>query len=201
MRSGVNWIREKRRSSAWASECTSSFLARPGTPMIRQFPPASSATRVCSITASWPTMILLSSASTRPRAAESRSARATSSMLASPAGEEVTVTRCPFGSAGEGVDDVVHAELVGFVGEIDREVPLVGEFPVFAHVEVVIHHHQQAFLRIIVLEDPVELRGDGIIRVREVEVLDSVEGIEDRMLGGERYQPRLRQDLLHLRFV
>ena len=37
---------------------TSSVLAVPGRPVIRQWPPTKSAIRTCSITSSWPTMTL-----------------------------------------------------------------------------------------------------------------------------------------------
>ena len=62
MRSGVNWMRENLRSSTRAIVWTSSVFARPGTPMIRQLPPANSAMSTCSMTSSWPMMILRSSA-------------------------------------------------------------------------------------------------------------------------------------------
>src|ERR1041385_2016257 len=200
MRSGVNWIREKRRSSARAREWISRVLARPGTPMSRQFPPASSATRVCSITASCPTMVLRSSATTRWRAAPRRSASAASSWWSSAGAEEAIVTRRPFESAGHGVDDVVHAQLVRLVGEVDREEPGVREFPVLAHVEAVVDDRHHPLLRIVVLEDAVELGLDPpIIGMLEVERRDPVEGVEDRVIGGERDEPGLRQHPAHLR--
>src|ERR1051325_1022977 len=146
----------------------SSVLARPGTPMRRQFPPASSATRVCSITTSWPTIVLRSSATTRWRAAPRRSASAASSWWSSAGGAEASVTRRPFGSAGQGVDDVVHAQLVRLVGEVDREEPGVGEFPVLAHVEIIVDDRHHPLLRVVVLEDAVELG----LRPREVGMLE-----------------------------
>ena len=42
-------------------DLTSSVLARPGAPVMRQCPPAKSAMRICSITSFWPTMTLASS--------------------------------------------------------------------------------------------------------------------------------------------
>ena len=58
IRSGVNWMRLKLRSSTSASVLISSVLARPGTPVIRQCPPVNSAVSTRSITSSWPTMTL-----------------------------------------------------------------------------------------------------------------------------------------------
>ena len=45
IRSGVNWMREKFRSSTCAIEWISSVLASPGTPTIRLFPPTRSVSR------------------------------------------------------------------------------------------------------------------------------------------------------------
>jgi hypothetical protein len=50
IRSGVNWIREKLRSSACDTVCTSSVFASPGAPTSSACPPASSAaTRLSTI--------------------------------------------------------------------------------------------------------------------------------------------------------
>ena len=38
IRSGVNWMRLKDKSSAWASVLTISVLASPGTPISRAWP-------------------------------------------------------------------------------------------------------------------------------------------------------------------
>ena len=56
MRSGVNWMRVKRRPSALASVRTSSVFAVPGTPSISRCPRARNATSASSMAASWPTM-------------------------------------------------------------------------------------------------------------------------------------------------
>ena len=58
IRSGVNWMRLNSRPSACASVRTSSVLAVPGKPVIRQWPPTNSATITCSITSSCPTITL-----------------------------------------------------------------------------------------------------------------------------------------------
>ena len=52
IRSGVNWMRLNFRSSTSAMVRTSSVLARPGTPTMRQWPPTNSAISTCSMTAS-----------------------------------------------------------------------------------------------------------------------------------------------------
>ena len=62
MRSGVNWSRENSRLSMWEMVLTSSVLAKPGAPVMRQCPPAKSEIRSCSTTSFWPTMVLRSSA-------------------------------------------------------------------------------------------------------------------------------------------
>ena len=49
IRSGVNWIRWNFRWKIWAIERTSSVLARPGAPVIRQCPPANRLISSCSI--------------------------------------------------------------------------------------------------------------------------------------------------------
>ena len=58
IRSGVNWMRLNSRSMAWAMVRTISVLARPGTPIIRQWPRANRAISSSSTTCSWPTMTL-----------------------------------------------------------------------------------------------------------------------------------------------
>jgi hypothetical protein len=56
IRSGVNWMRLNSRPSTWAMVRTSSVLAVPGRPVIRQWPPTNRAIITCSSTSSWPTM-------------------------------------------------------------------------------------------------------------------------------------------------
>jgi len=56
MRSGVNWMRRKVRSSASPRLMMSRVLARPGTPVMRQCPPAKNDKSTCSTTSSWPMM-------------------------------------------------------------------------------------------------------------------------------------------------
>ena len=50
IRSGVNWIRLNDRSRICATVLISSVLARPGTPVIRQWPPVNSAINTSSMT-------------------------------------------------------------------------------------------------------------------------------------------------------
>ena len=56
IRSGVNWMRLKTRPRVCAMVRTSSVLAVPGRPVIRQWPPTNSAISTCSRTSSWPTI-------------------------------------------------------------------------------------------------------------------------------------------------
>src|SRR5438132_3609984 len=73
IRSGVNWMRLKVRESASANVEMSRVFASPGTPTNRQWPREKSATRSCSITASWPTTLFAISWAMRPRARASSS--------------------------------------------------------------------------------------------------------------------------------
>src|SRR5262249_13689799 len=56
IRSGVNCTREKLRSSACDTVCTSSVFARPGTPTSSTWPPAKSAATRSSTILCWPTI-------------------------------------------------------------------------------------------------------------------------------------------------
>jgi hypothetical protein len=69
IRSGVNWMRWNLRWKIWAIERTSSVLASPGAPVIRQCPPANRLIKSCSTTSAWPTITLASSSSMRWRLA------------------------------------------------------------------------------------------------------------------------------------
>lgn len=60
IRSGVNWMRLKLRSSVFATELTSSVFARPGTP-IRRHARGKTAMLSSSTTRCWPMIILLNS--------------------------------------------------------------------------------------------------------------------------------------------
>ncbi len=73
-RSGVNWIRLNSRSIASDTLRMISVFASPGTPTSRTWPPASSAMRISSITASCPTILFPTSARSRDAAAR-RSSR------------------------------------------------------------------------------------------------------------------------------
>jgi hypothetical protein len=68
IKSGVNWMRLKFRSSTRARLEMRSVFASPGTPTSSTWPPANSAVRSCSITASCPTIAFRSSAVMRSRA-------------------------------------------------------------------------------------------------------------------------------------
>ena len=98
IRSGVNWIRFESRSSTRARVLTMSVLARPGTPIIRQWPPAKMLIRTCSMTASWPTITLPISARMRVTRAASSSSRAAEIS----SGGESWAERSATGAAGIG---------------------------------------------------------------------------------------------------
>jgi hypothetical protein len=58
IRSGVNWIRENSRLTAWASERTRYVFPNPGTPSSSTLPPTNSAVSTPSTISSCPTMAL-----------------------------------------------------------------------------------------------------------------------------------------------
>src|SRR5215207_3375541 len=72
IRSGVNWMRLKERSSTEAMVRTSSVFARPGTPVMMECPPTKSESSTSSTTSSCPLMALRISPIKLSRAAESR---------------------------------------------------------------------------------------------------------------------------------
>ena len=61
-------------------------------------------------------------------------------------------------SVGHRVDDVVHAELVRFVGQVDWIVTAVAELPILRDVVVVVDDGEKAGFRVVVLEDTQEER-------------------------------------------
>ena len=78
IKSGVNCTREYDRSSARDTVCTSSVLARPGTPTNTTCPPANSAATRSSTTCAWPTIRCAICVVSSRRACERRSSSATS---------------------------------------------------------------------------------------------------------------------------
>src|SRR5688572_25156154 len=62
-------------------------------------------------------------------------------------------------SVRQGIHEVIHPQLVCLIRQLDRHEASVRPLPVIANVVVVVHDHHQPLRRIVVLEDPVELRG------------------------------------------
>src|SRR5262245_43983927 len=80
------------------------------------------------------------------------------------------------------VDEIVHAETVGVVGGRVAIEPFRGPFPVVADVVVPVGDGQHAARRVVVLEQTEEHGFDtGKHRMRNVERLEAVERLEDRM--------------------
>src|SRR5580765_2868173 len=78
------------------------------------------------------------------------------------------------------VDDVVHAELVGFVRFVDRPQPRARPLPELRHIGVVVHDHLQALAAIVVLEQTIEDRPTRDVGLRDdVEPIDFEERVED----------------------
>src|SRR6185295_668333 len=191
IRSGVNWMRENLRSSTLAIVRMRSVFARPGTPTIRLLPPTKSDRSTWSTTASWPTICFLSSATMRFRPSRSRSARATSSAASSPCCVEVMSLAW---SVRHGVDEIVYAELVVLVGQVDGDEPRVRPLPRFADVVVVVHDHQHALRGVVVLEDPKVLRWSGRIGRLPRQRIDLEERVKYRVRGRELDRLRIRKD-------
>src|SRR5437773_3288154 len=127
-------------------DLTRSVLARPGAPVMRQWPPENSAMRSCSMTSFWPIMTLVSSDWIWVRLE-----RICSTVCFSAACESVVVSMLS-GSVGHGVKDNVDAERVGnFLRELLKVIVVVAfPFPAVAIVGVVRGDHHHAAL---VVED------------------------------------------------
>src|SRR5439155_24689873 len=78
------------------------------------------------------------------------------------------------------IDQVVHAELVGFIREIDRREAGIGPLPVLRHVVVVVGDDLQRLARVVVLRHAVERRGAAAIVG-----LHEIERSEERRVGKE----------------
>src|SRR4051812_3986825 len=200
MRSGVNWMRENLRSSTWARVCTIRVLARPGTPVMMLLPPTKSEISTCSMMSSWPTMSLRSSRRMRSRPCFMRSASSTSSEPAGSISMRSVVMGLLAVSVCHAVDDVVDAQLVGLVAEVDGRVVGVRPFPVLAHILVVVRDDHESLAGVVVLEDADVVRPrPAEVRVREgARVVDPEEGVEDRMIVVDVEKAAARQHLLHL---
>src|SRR5687768_3231375 len=128
---------------------TSSVLAKPGAPVIKQCPPANKAIRICSIICFWPTMTLASSVSIRARPAMSCSTSSCS---------EVCIL------VGHGVKNNIDAEGIRlFLRELTKIIfVLAFAFPAIAEVGIVANDdHHPAF----VVEDSLIMRLLGVRRL------------------------------------
>src|SRR5688572_14394796 len=155
IRSGVNWLRLKLKSRICDSVLTSSVFARPGTPVIRQWPPQNSAINTSSTTSSCPTMTLRSSARIFWRPAATFSA--------SPSTATPVVFIQP--SMRQGIDHFVDEHLVGLRGPLDVALVLLRVRPLHtvAHVGVPIdQHHRPAGI----VEDGAEVCGEAALLPR-----------------------------------
>src|SRR5262249_15214255 len=139
-----NWMRLNSRSRMSASVLIRSVLARPGTPVMRQWPPVNSAIRTCSTTWSWPTMTLRSSARMRSRPSATLSAVAVATS-----------------SVGEGINDFVDSHAIRHRRVLDVAGILldVGPLPAVAHVRVPVEeHHRPA----VVVENGAQVRDEPV---------------------------------------
>src|SRR6266700_3260762 len=124
-------------------DLTRSVLARPGAPVMRQWPPANSAMRSCSMTSFWPTMTLANSDWICARLEIICSTACFSAVC------ESVVVSIVSGSVGHGVKNDVDGERVGdFLREMLEVVVIVAlPFPAVAIVGVVRgNHHHAAFV-------------------------------------------------------
>src|SRR4051812_43056715 len=109
-------------------DLTSSVLANPGAPVMRQCPPANSAIRICSITSCCPTMTLPNSASIRVLPVESRSTVSASVAAGKGGGVgmDSDVRLIDAVSVGHGVKNYVNGQRVSdFLGEMFEVVMIV----------------------------------------------------------------------------
>src|SRR5687768_2754649 len=198
MRSGVNWMRENLRSSACAMVWMSSVFASPGTPTMRQLPPAKSAVSTCSITASCPMIRLRSSVTMWSRPCFRREARSVS-VFVETSGDASDVMRFePLSS--HPINDVVDGQLVGVIRDVHWPPPVARPLHVVADVIVVIDHHHQRLPGIVVLVDAKKLGGEiRVVRVLHVERRNPEEDVEDGMRDGETVDARLRKHATNLR--
>src|SRR5690554_254947 len=190
IRSGVNCTRRNSSSSAWPRVRTSRVLPNPGTPSSMQWPPASSATRSCSITSAWPT-------TARPMASRSPS-RAASRSWTSDSVRRSLIAGFR-GSRGQRVDDDVDRELRVVLGQEALVAPVV--VPFAAIVLVAVEHPEAAVdpdaLEVIVdqvVAPAVELVAGGGRAVGEAE-----EAVVQRVVVGQFLQHVVAEDRGHLR--
>src|SRR5262245_6419619 len=80
------------------------------------------------------------------------------------------------------INDVVHAEPVRLVRLVDRFEAGVRPLPELRDVGVVVNHHHDPLLRIVVLVDRPEYRRRWIVILRHVERLDFEKGVKNRVV-------------------
>src|SRR5207245_9189738 len=173
-------------------------FARPGTPVIRQWPPVNSAMSTCSMTSSWPTMTLRSSASMRSRPSATRSA------LTVAAGDD----RSMISLMRQRVHDLVDAHAVRHRGVLDVARIFLGvrPFPAVAHVGVPVdEHHRPAG----VVQDRPQVRDEAAFlpapsRKKRAEAgdlrepIELVEAAEDRVILRDLHDLAIGKDALDL---
>ena len=117
IRSGVNWMRRKSRSSTCERVWTIRVLARPGTPVMMLLPPTKRLMRTSSTARSWPTMTLRISAVRASAASASRSARTASETSPSGAGATAPggASAAASGADGESVGESMRESVGGSV--------------------------------------------------------------------------------------
>src|SRR5688500_17451299 len=198
MRSGVNWMRENLRSSACAMVWMRSVFASPGTPTMRQLPPAKSAVSTCSITASCPMIRLRSSVTMWSRPCFRREARSVS-VFVETSGDASDVMRFePLSS--HPINDVVDGQLVGVISDVHWPPTVTGPLHVVSDVVVVIDHHHQRLLWIVVLVDAKKLGSEiRVVRILHVERRNPEEDVEHGMRDRETVDAGLGKHATDLR--
>src|SRR5690606_19450075 len=158
-----------------------------------------------SITCSWPTMSLRSSAWMRSAPSFIRSASRMSSSSWSPESSITVAKTAPvpyvcIGSVRECVDHVVHGELVRIVRQVDRVEPGRAVLHELADVVVDVHDRELPLRRVVVLEQaPVRGTAAAIALVdRERGQVDVEERPEDRLVARQHDRLQLRQHAPHL---
>src|SRR5215203_2931675 len=158
----------------------SRVFARPGTPTMRQLPPAKSAVSTCSITASCPMMRFRSSVMMWSQPCLSRSARSVSEDVESSVDSIAVMKFEPL--SRHPVDDVIDGQLVSVVRDVHGPPPLARPLHVVADIVVVIDHHHERLRGIVVFVDAEKLGCEvGVVRVLHVQRRNAEKSVEDWM--------------------
>src|SRR5439155_14557414 len=99
------------------------------------------------------------------------------------------------------VDQIIDAQLVGFVRVVEWSETATRPLPVLGDVRVVVFDHHQPLARIVVLEQPAKHRPPSNVGLRKVvDRFDLEKGVEDWLRGIQIDETSLRKYALHVGF-